>query len=90
MAENPTLTAEITTGETPELHVTVANGDGTIEESTADLALLIQNNQYVSSFERPVLSLLSLYEREVAAEQVGEQPTEEIGNGEIQDLPTQE
>jgi len=57
-----------TDGDGDQLHVRVSD-DGTVyEELDIDLDTLLQTDQYLGTFQRPALSLLSLYERHATDE----------------------
>lgn len=80
----PTLEATV---EDDELAIVVRDSDGTERERIeAEASMLRQNQQFVSSFERPILTLLTLYDRE---QQQAEADVEDIAGAEIPDLPTQ-
>lgn len=80
----PTLEATV---RDDELAIVVRDSDGTERERIeAEASMLRQNQQFVSSFERPILTLLTLYDRERESR---ETELEEIADAEIQDLPTQ-
>jgi hypothetical protein len=65
-ADATTLTAWIDDdGEHADLHVVVGDEDRVYENVQADLDIAIQNQQYISQFERPALTLLTLYEQRV-------------------------
>ncbi|MFB6198508.1 MAG: hypothetical protein ABEI52_09630 [Halobacteriaceae archaeon] len=84
----PTLTAEVTDDDNPRLEIEVTNSDGTVVDSrTADVAALLQMNQFVSTFEQPALMLLAAQNNnETNAQENGR---EEIANAELEDTPTQ-
>jgi len=63
--DSPTLTATINdVDDNPTVEITVAQDGREIETVTSDVDILLQNNQFVKSFERPVLTLLTLVLRE--------------------------
>lgn len=76
------LVAEVTDGET--LSITVESNGTTYEDTEVDIGLLIQNQKFVSSFERPILSLLTLSQRT----QASEGSTGEFEEDELEDLPS--
>jgi hypothetical protein len=80
----PRLDATVENG---DLSIVVKDSDGEIRDSiTTDAAILTQNQQFVTSFERPILTLLTLYQREQA--EVAENG-EGFENDEIEPLQTE-
>jgi len=79
----PTLEAEVSDD---DLTIVVRDSDGNERERIeGEASMLRQNQQFVSSFERPVLTLLTLYDRERESQ---EDKLEEIADADIPDLPT--
>lgn len=66
--DDASLVATIETDEDgePRLDITVGTDEKTVEELSADVKVAVQNNQYVSQFERSALTLLALWERQEA------------------------
>ena len=83
----PTLEVEANP-DSKTLDITVTDSDGVEREHIeTDAEILIQNQQFVSAHERPILTLLTLYQRE--REQSTGADLEDIADTDIEDLPTQ-
>jgi len=61
------------------------SGGNERERIEGEASMLRQNQQFVSSFERPILTLLTLYDRE---QQQAETDIDELAEADIPDLPT--
>jgi len=84
--DNPKLIAEINpTGENMELAITVEQGGKVRDRVESDLSIMSQN-QYSNAFERPILTLLTLAQRERQEQQTVETDTQ-YGETELEDLP---
>lgn len=80
---SPKLKAEL---QDDELTLVVTDDNGEERERIeAEASTLRQNQQFVSSFERPIITLLTLYDRE---QQSVETDIEDIADADIPDLPT--
>lgn len=80
------LIAEVEDG---KLSITVESGGQEYENIESAIDILLRNQQFVGSFERPILTLLTLYNRE-QEERVESQAGDdgEFSNTEIEDLPS--
>lgn len=88
--DNPRLIAEVDAdSDDPTLSIKVESNGTTFESIESDLGLLLSNNKFVETFERPVLSLLVLFQQEYAEAQETTQPTD-LGDPELEDLPEPE
>lgn len=65
-ADQPTLQARLDT-DTNQVEVTVSADGSVYESATLDLETLLATEQYLGTFERPALTLLSLWERNSGA-----------------------
>lgn len=80
----PTLEAHVDP-DTESLTISVSDDGKKYEHIEVDADILIQNQQFVTSFERPILTLLTLYQRE----QQPDTDVEDIAEEDLADLPTQ-
>lgn len=67
--DQPRLEAWLDTdGDEDQLHLRVTANGTEYDRVDADLETLLQTEQFLSLFQRPALSMLSVWEREVADE----------------------
>jgi hypothetical protein len=78
----PELTATVDT-ESETVEITVTDGNQEVERIESDVDILTQNQQFVTAFERPILTLLTLYERE------RQQNVEGVADADLEDLPVE-
>lgn len=77
--DQPRLEAWLDTdGDDDQLHLRVTANGTEYHRTDADLETLLQTEQFLSSFQRPALSMLSVWEREVA-EEVADAAEQEAG-----------
>lgn len=78
----PELQATVNT-ESNTVTITVAENGVEYERIESDVEILTQNQQFVTAFERPILTLLTLYERR-RQQNVGDVP-----DADLEDLPVE-
>jgi len=85
--DNPKLVAEIDpNGENMELDIRVEQNGVTYEDIQTYLSVINQN-QYSNVFERPILTLLTLAQRQ-RQEQTTQAGTQDYGDTDLDDLST--
>lgn len=60
---NPTLEATIDDTDRSQITITVSKDGTTYEDLTVDVETALQNQKFVTMFERPILTLLMLHDQ---------------------------